>query len=38
MGVDFGGTGPVYALADAVITHATADSAGWPAAAGSPTG
>lgn len=30
MGVDFGGTGPVYALGDAVITHATADSAGWP--------
>jgi hypothetical protein len=29
-GVDFGGAGPVYALGDAVITNATADSAGWP--------
>jgi hypothetical protein len=30
MGVDFGGSGPVYALGDAVITNATADSPGWP--------
>jgi hypothetical protein len=30
MGVDFGGSGPVYALGDAVITNATGDSAGWP--------
>lgn len=30
MGVDFGGSGPIYALGDAVITNATADSAGWP--------
>lgn len=30
MGVDFGGNGPVYALGDAVITNATAASAGWP--------
>jgi len=30
MGADFGGTGPVYALGDAVITNATGDSAGWP--------
>jgi murein DD-endopeptidase MepM/ murein hydrolase activator NlpD len=30
MGVDFGGSGPVYALGDGVITSATADSAGWP--------
>jgi murein DD-endopeptidase MepM/ murein hydrolase activator NlpD len=30
MGVDFGGSGPVYALGDAVITNATSDSAGWP--------
>jgi murein DD-endopeptidase MepM/ murein hydrolase activator NlpD len=30
MGVDFGGSGPVYALGDAVVTGATADSAGWP--------
>jgi hypothetical protein len=29
-GVDFGGSGPVYALGNAVITSATADSAGWP--------
>jgi murein DD-endopeptidase MepM/ murein hydrolase activator NlpD len=29
-GVDFGGAGPVYALGDAVITSATADSSGWP--------
>ncbi|HYA50865.1 MAG TPA: hypothetical protein VEG33_06810 [Streptosporangiaceae bacterium] len=30
MGVDFGGSGPVYALGDGVITHATGSSAGWP--------
>jgi hypothetical protein len=29
-GVDFGGSGPVYALGDGVVTNATADSAGWP--------
>ena len=29
-GVDFGGTGPVYALGDAVITNATATNYGWP--------
>jgi murein DD-endopeptidase MepM/ murein hydrolase activator NlpD len=29
-GVDFSGSGPVYALGDAVITNATGDSAGWP--------
>jgi hypothetical protein len=30
MGADFGGTGPVYALGDAVITNATSGSGGWP--------
>jgi hypothetical protein len=30
MGVDFGGSGPVYPLGDAVITGATASSSGWP--------
>ncbi|HEY2550169.1 MAG TPA: hypothetical protein VGI64_06295 [Streptosporangiaceae bacterium] len=30
MGVDFGGSGPVYSLGDAVITNATGESAGWP--------
>jgi hypothetical protein len=30
MGADFGGTGPVYAIGDAVITNATGNSAGWP--------
>ena len=30
MGVDFGGSGPVYALGDAVVTGATTGSAGWP--------
>jgi hypothetical protein len=30
MGVDFGGSGPVYAIGDAVITNATSDAAGWP--------
>jgi hypothetical protein len=29
-GVDFGGSGPVYALGDAVITNATATDYGWP--------
>ena len=30
MGADFGGSGPVYAIGDGVITNATADSPGWP--------
>jgi hypothetical protein len=30
MGADFDGSGPVYALGDAVITNATGNSAGWP--------
>jgi len=30
MGVDFGGSGQVYALGDAVITNATGTSGGWP--------
>lgn len=30
MGVDFGGSGPVYAVGDAVITNAEGDNAGWP--------
>jgi murein DD-endopeptidase MepM/ murein hydrolase activator NlpD len=30
MGVDFAGSGPVYALGDGVITNAEADNAGWP--------
>ena len=30
MGADFGGSGPVYALGDAVITNATGNSSGWP--------
>ena len=30
MGVDFGGSGPVYALGNAVITNATGNEAGWP--------
>lgn len=30
MGVDFGGSGSVYALGDAVITNAMGDSTGWP--------
>lgn len=30
MGADFGGSGPVYSLGDAVITNATGDTAGWP--------
>jgi hypothetical protein len=30
MGADFGGSGPVYAIGNAVVTNATAGSAGWP--------
>jgi hypothetical protein len=30
MGIDFGGSGPVYPLGDAVITSATGSSSGWP--------
>jgi hypothetical protein len=30
MGVDFGGSGPVYALGDGVVTNATGSSTGWP--------
>jgi murein DD-endopeptidase MepM/ murein hydrolase activator NlpD len=30
MGVDFEGSGPIYALGDAVITNAEGDNAGWP--------
>jgi len=30
MGADFGGSGPVYAIGDGVVTNATADSPGWP--------
>jgi hypothetical protein len=30
MGVDFAGSGPVYALGNAVITNATGTSGGWP--------
>jgi hypothetical protein len=30
MGADFAGTGPVYAIGDAVITNATASNSGWP--------
>jgi len=30
MGVDFGGSGPVYALGNAVITNATGTGSGWP--------
>ncbi len=30
MGVDFSGSGPVYALGNAVITSATGTSSGWP--------
>jgi hypothetical protein len=29
-GVDFSGSGPVYALGDAIITNASGDYAGWP--------
>jgi hypothetical protein len=30
MGADFGGSGPVYALGDGVVTNATGASTGWP--------
>jgi hypothetical protein len=30
MGADFGGTGPIYAIGDAVVTNATASNSGWP--------
>jgi hypothetical protein len=30
MGVDFGGSGPIFALGNAVITNAEGNSAGWP--------
>ena len=30
MGVDIGGSGPIYALGNAVITNAMGNSAGWP--------
>ncbi len=30
MGADFGGSGPIYALGDGVVTSATGNSAGWP--------
>jgi len=30
MGADFGGSGPVYAIGNAVITNAIGDSPGWP--------
>lgn len=30
MGADFAGTGPIYAIGDAIITNATATSPGWP--------
>jgi len=30
MGVDFGGSGPIYAIGDAVITNATDTASGWP--------
>jgi hypothetical protein len=30
MGADFGGSGPVYAIGDAVITNAIGNSPGWP--------
>ena len=29
-GVDFGGSGPIYAVGDAVITNASGDNYGWP--------
>lgn len=29
-GVDFSGTGPVYALGDAIVTSATGQAGGWP--------
>jgi hypothetical protein len=30
MGVDFGGSGPVYAIGDGVVTNATGENGGWP--------
>jgi hypothetical protein len=30
MGADFGGSGPVYAIGDGVITNATSSNFGWP--------
>jgi murein DD-endopeptidase MepM/ murein hydrolase activator NlpD len=30
MGADFGGTGPVYAIGNAVVTNATGTNYGWP--------
>ena len=30
MGADFGGSGPIYAIGDAVITNAIGNSPGWP--------
>jgi murein DD-endopeptidase MepM/ murein hydrolase activator NlpD len=30
MGVDFAGSGPVYAIGSGVVTEATADNGGWP--------
>jgi hypothetical protein len=30
MGSDFGGSGPIYAIGNAVVTNASGDSAGWP--------
>jgi hypothetical protein len=30
MGADFGGSGPVYAVGDGIITNATGNSPGWP--------
>jgi len=30
MGADYGGSGPIYALGNAVITNATGNSTGWP--------
>jgi hypothetical protein len=30
MGVDFGGSGPIYAIGDGVITNATDENSGWP--------
>ena len=30
MGVDFGGSGPIYAIGDGVITNATDTNGGWP--------
>lgn len=30
MGADYGGSGPIYALGNGVITNATANSPGWP--------